>query len=156
MRLAGRFLYREYGIVTMDWITDSIAIGNFLEARNHKLRVDAGIRSIICLDAVVRDPDERNLDVDDYEVIDLADGPRNDPRVFDQAVRLVGVFSEQSPKVLVHCRAARCRSVIVVAGYLMRERHWWCDKAIACVGGLRDIQLTSGIEALPRSGGQQR
>ena len=129
----------------MDWITDTIAIGTFLEARSHTLRVDAGIRSIICLDAVLRDPDEPNLDVDDYEVIDLADGPGNDPR------RLVGVLSEQSPKLLVHCRAGRSRSVVVVAGYLMRERHWSCDEAIAFLGGRRDIQLTPGIEELLRS-----
>ena len=96
----------------MDWITDTIAIGTFLEARNHALRVAAGIRSIICLDAVLRDPDEPSLDVDDYEVIDFADGPGNDPRLFDQAVRLVGVLSEQSPKLLVHCRAGRSLSLI--------------------------------------------
>jgi protein-tyrosine phosphatase len=135
---------------TMDWITDTIAIGTFLEARSHKLRVDAGIRSIICLDAVLRDPDEPNLDVDEYEVIDLADGPGNEPRVFDQAVRLVGLLSAQSPKLLVHCRAGRSRSVVVVAGYLMRERHWSCDRAIAFIGGRRDIQLTPGIEELLR------
>jgi hypothetical protein len=84
-------------VATMNWITDTIAIGTFLEARSHTLRVDAGIRSVVCLDAVLRDPDEPNLDVDAYEVIDLADGLGNDPRVFDQAVRLVGVLSEQSP-----------------------------------------------------------
>lgn len=134
----------------MDWITETIAIGTFLEARNHSLRVEAGIRSILCLDAMLRDPDEPNLDVDDYEVIDFADGPGNDPRVFDQAVRLVGVFSKQAPKLLVHCRAGRSRAVVVVAGYLMRERHWSCDKAIAFVGGRRDIQLTPGIETLLR------
>jgi protein-tyrosine phosphatase len=139
----------------MDWITDTIAIGTFLEARNHALRVAAGIRSIICLDAVLRDPDESSLDVDDYEVIDFADGPGNDPRLFDQAVRLVGVLSEQSPKLLVHCRAGRSRSAVVVAGYLMRERRWSCDQAIAFVAGRRDIQLTPGIEALLRSVGQQ-
>ena len=132
----------------MDWITETIAIGTFLEARNRTLRVDAGIRSIICLDAVLRDPDESSLDVDEYEVIDFADGPGNDPRLFDQAVRLVGLLSEQSPKLLVHCRAGRSRSVVVVAGYLMRQRHWSCDKAIAFIGGRRDIQLTPGIEAL--------
>jgi protein-tyrosine phosphatase len=107
----------------MDWIIETIAIGTFLEARNHTLRVASGIRSILCLDAVLRDPDEPNLDVDDYEVIDFADGPGNDPRLFDRAVQLVGVLSEQSPKLLVHCRAGRSRSVVVVAGYLMRERH---------------------------------
>ena len=132
----------------MDWITETIAIGTFLEARNRTLRVDAGIRSIICLDAVLRDPDESSLDVDDYQVIDFADGPGNDPRLFDQAVRLVGLLSEQSPKLLVHCRAGRSRSVVVVAGYLMRQRHWSCDEAIAFIGRRRDIQLTPGIEAL--------
>ena len=135
----------------MDWITDTIAIGTFLEARSHTLRVDAGIRSIICLDAILRDPDEPNLDLDYYEVIDFADSAANDARVFDQAVRLVGVLSEQSPKLLVHCRAGRSRSVVVVAGYLMRERHWSWDKALAFIGARRDIQLTPGIEELLRS-----
>jgi len=139
----------------MDWITDTIAIGTFLEARNHALCVEAGIRSIICLDALLCDPDESTLDVDDYEVIDFVDGPGNDPRLFDQAVRLVGVLSVQSPKLLVHCRAGRSRSAVVVAGYLMRERHWSCDKAIAFVAKRRDIQLTPGIEALLRCVGQE-
>jgi protein-tyrosine phosphatase len=69
----------------------------------------------------------------------------------DQAVRLVGVLSEQSPKLLVHCRAGRSRSVVVLAGYLMRERRWSCDKAIAFIAGRHDIQLTPGIEGLLRS-----
>jgi hypothetical protein len=37
----------------MDWITDTIAIGTYVEARNRLVRVGAGIRSIICLDAAV-------------------------------------------------------------------------------------------------------
>ena len=135
----------------MNWITDTIAIGTYLEARNRRLRVSAGIRSIICLDAALCDPDEANLDIDDYEVVDLADGPGNDPGTFDRAVRLVGAFSKQSPKLLVHCRAGRSRSAVVVAGYLMRDRHWSSGKAMAFIAAHRDIQLTPGIEDLLHS-----
>jgi len=138
-------------VAPMDWITDTIAIGTYVEAHNRVVRVGAGIRSIICLDAAVRDPDEPNLDIDDYEVVDLADGPGNDPRTFDRAVRLVGAFSEQSPKLLVHCRAGRSRSAVVVAGYLMRNRHWSSGKAMAFIAAHRDIQLTPGIEELLQS-----
>ena len=135
----------------MDLITDTIAIGTYVEARNRLVRVGAGIRSIICLDAAVRDPDEASLDIDDYEVVDLADGPGNDPLTFDRAVRLVGALSEQSPKLLVHCRAGRSRSAIVVAGYLMRDRQWSSDKAMAFIAAHRDIQLTPGIDELLQS-----
>jgi protein-tyrosine phosphatase len=135
----------------VDWITDTIAIGTYVEARNRLVRVGAGIRSIICLDAAVRDPDEANLDIDDYEVVDLADGPGNDPRTFDRAVQLVGAFSEQSPKLLVHCRDGRSRSAVVVAGYLMRDQHWSSGKAMAFIAANRDIQLIPGIEELLQS-----
>lgn len=135
----------------MDWITDTIAIGTYVEARNRLARVGAGIRSIICLDAALRDPDQVSLEIDDYEVVDLVDGPGNDPRTFYRAVRLVGTLSEQSPKLLVHCRAGRSRSAVVVAGHLMRDQQWSSDKAMAFIAARRDIQLTRGLEELLQS-----
>ncbi len=132
----------------MDWITDTIAIGTYVEARNRPLLLGARIRSIICLDRAVCDPDEASLDVDDYEVVGLADGPGNDPRTFERAVNLVGSFSQQSPKLLVHCRAGRSRSAIVVAGYLMRDQHWPSAQAMAFIAARRNIQLSPGIEDL--------
>jgi hypothetical protein len=33
----------------MDWITDDIAIGNYLDAEDAQLRQSGGIRSMICL-----------------------------------------------------------------------------------------------------------
>lgn len=135
----------------MDWITDTIAIGTYAEARDRLVLVGARIRSIICLDAALRDPDEASLDIYDYEVVDLVDGPGNDPHTFDRAVRLVGAFSEHSPKLLVHCRAGRSRSAVVVAGYLMRNQRWSSGKAIAFIAAHRDIQLTPGIEELLQS-----
>lgn len=151
--LAGRFVGREYGPNGLDY-RHHRNWGLYVEARDRLVRVGVGTRSIICLDAAVRDPDEANLDIDDYEVVDLADGPGNDPRSLYRPVRLVGTLSEQSPKLLVHCRAGRSRSAIVVAGHLMRDQNWSSGKALAFIAAHREIQLTPGIEELLQSLGR--
>jgi hypothetical protein len=82
-------------------------------------------------------------------------------RVLPHVKRLDDCFGDFLVRVTCPCGASRhiepearkdvAEVVAVVAGYLMRERHWSRDEAIAFIGGRRDIQLTPGIEGLLRS-----
>ena len=135
----------------MDWITDTIGIGNYVDARNSDLRRAEGIRSIICLDAELADPNESDLDLDAIELYGLMDGPGNDPEIFRRAVKMVGELARDCPKLLVHCRAGRSRSVVVVAGHLMQANGWVSQQAIDYIAGRREIALTPGIEGLLRA-----
>src|SRR5215471_2766617 len=108
----------------MDWITESIAIGNYLDAENEELRVTSGIRSMLCLNGKWRGASPESLQLDALDTYDLKDGPGNDPDIFRRTVESVGRLSKLHPKLLVQCHAGRSRSVIVVTAHLMRTRGW--------------------------------
>ena len=63
----------------MNWITDTIAIGNYLDAQDKDLLQREGIVSALSLDGCLagRSPDE--VGVRKVTVIKLQDGPGNDP-----------------------------------------------------------------------------
>ncbi|MBI4616970.1 MAG: dual specificity protein phosphatase family protein [Planctomycetes bacterium] len=106
----------------MDWITDRIAIGTFVEARDTSLRASEGVRSILCLDRECAPGEIEPGAQVRVETCHLDDGPGNDVRRLRLAVELLEQLSIESPRVLVHCRAGRSRSVIVVAAYLVRTK----------------------------------
>ena len=132
----------------MNWITDTIAIGNYLEARDTALHRRHGIRSVLCLDGSLEGHDPALLDLADIEVFALVDGPGNLPMQFFQAVSLVAQMSQATPNLLVHCHAGRSRSAVVVAGHLMCTRGLSPADAIGYVAARREINLTPGIESL--------
>ncbi len=133
---------------SMDWITDTIAIGNYLDAENLELRLSNNILSMICLNGKLRGVSARDLQLDALEVYDLKDGPGNNPEIFCRAVRSVGHLSRKHPRLLVQCHAGRSRSVIVVAGHLMIAHGWTSAEALSYVGARREMALTAGLEAI--------
>jgi len=135
----------------MDWITENIAIGNYLDAENVELRSAGGIRSMICLNGILRGVKPETLQLDALENYNLKDGPGNDPSIFRRAVQSVGHLAKRHPKLLVHCHAGRSRSVVVVTAHLMRLRRWTADEALAYVSSRRVAALTPGIEFLLRA-----
>ena len=135
----------------MDWITETIAIGNYLDAEDADLRRSHGIRSMICLNGKLRGVRPETLGLDALDNYNLIDGPGNDPDIFRRAVDTVGRFARRHPKLLVQCHAGRSRSAIVVAAHLMRTCEWNADTALSFVASKREIALTSGIEDLLQS-----
>ena len=132
----------------MDWITKSVAIGNFVDSRNGELLRAEGIRSVVSLDGSLRDYDRSGLPYEDIAHFDLIDGPGNDPRVFLFALRELERLHEETPPVLVHCHAGRSRSVVLVTAFLARNLDVSIDEALEQVTSRREAALTPGIESL--------
>ena len=122
----------------MDWITDYIAIGNFVDAE----RPDPTIGHILCLK-----PDccKGRTDVD-VTCIPIVDGAGNNPYSYRRAVDDIKQWASAKKKVLVHCHAGKSRSVVVVARYLMETRDISRDEAIEIIARKREIYLSEGIE----------
>ncbi len=132
----------------MDWITESVAIGNYLDARDEKMLREHGFRSAVSLDATLKKGDEDDLPYRAIASYNLVDGPGNDPRVFLHALDALVRLVDSAPPVLVQCHAGRSRSVILVAAYLMRLHGHDEDEALAEVERKREVAITQGIEGL--------
>jgi protein-tyrosine phosphatase len=135
----------------MDWITEDIAIGNYLDAVDLALHKEAGIHSLLCLDGELRPADAAEMGLREIVSFAFIDGEGNSPASFEAAVKAVGRLSTTKPKLLVQCHAGRSRSVVIVAAYLMLTRRWPSEKALAYIAERREIALTPGIEKLLRS-----
>lgn len=143
----------------MDWISDRIAIGNHLEARDADLIRRHGLRSLLSLDGSVSESEAVALGLDDIIAIPLIDGPGNRPGQFRRAVNCLIALADPANglmPVLVHCHAGRSRSAAVVAGWLMLTRGFSPDAAIAHVARIRDIAVEDALlqllHRLPRGG----
>lgn len=127
----------------MDWITDQIAIGNFLDAKSDNLtqRVD----SILCLIENCCDEDHDDLDV---LCLPLLDGLGNNPRYLAAAVEYIDDMVSSGDRILVHCHAGRSRSVCVGARYFMEFEGFSQVEALALIKSKREIYLSNGIEEI--------
>jgi atypical dual specificity phosphatase len=132
----------------MDWITDQIAIGNYLEAQDASLLRQASISSVLGLDSTLRGKAPADLGLQAVEIVPLEDRPGNDPRLFRRAIHTLRELLREAPPVLVHCHAGRSRSVVVVAGYLMEAQGFDAEQALARVATRRDTAVTPGLERL--------
>ena len=135
----------------MNWITENVAIGNYLDAQDTALHQAEAIRSMVSLDGKLLGVEAATLQLDALEAFDLKDGPGNNPDHFKRAVETIARFARLYPKVLVQCHAGRSRSVIAVAAYLMRSQALSAEQALALIGARREIALTAGIERLLRA-----
>ena len=121
----------------MTFITDTIAIGNFIDAEDRANREAAGIRSILCLNGLLQGCKPEDCGVEALTCFKLRDGPGNDPWLFDRAVRIVGEYALKHPRLLVHCHAGRSRSVMVVASHLVSQNAWDLRQALAFIHAKR-------------------
>ena len=124
----------------MDWITDHLAIGNFVDAQS----LPAGVNAVLCLR---EDCCDGRTDVDAL-CLPLLDGPGNDPRDIEEALDFVREVVTAGQRILVHCHAGRSRSVVVVARYLMQSRGLTAQDALDLIASRREIYLSPGIEEL--------
>jgi protein-tyrosine phosphatase len=132
----------------MDWITDEVAIGNYLEAQDTALLRASRFRSVLSLDGTLTPGQAADLGVEEVVVIRLLDGPGNDLFTFRRAVAAVTELVENRSPVLVQCHAGRSRSAVVVAGYLVRALGLDPEEALAQVSARREICVTRGLEEL--------
>lgn len=121
----------------MTFITDTIAIGNFMDAQDHAALQEAGIRSILCLNGLLSGLRPDDLGVEAMTCFNFTDGSGNDPQLFERAVKIVGQYAPQSPKLLVHCHAGKSRSVMVVASHLVRQHQWDLHQALEFIQAKR-------------------
>lgn len=107
----------------MDWITDTIAIGNYLDALDADLLRREKIASALSLDAVLYGKEPSEYGLKRIEVVPLEDALGNEPRLYRLAVDYLRELVQVAPPVLVQCHAGRSRSAVVVAGYLATVRN---------------------------------
>ena len=126
----------------MDWITENIAIGNYLDAAKAH---DKGISSILCLRENCCSEDNELVDV---LAIPLLDGPGNQLRNIKDALDYIDEIVKANENILVHCHAGRSRSVCIVARYLMESRALTSHQALSLIESIREIYLSNGIEEI--------
>ena len=132
----------------MNWITDDIAIGNYLEVQDSELLKRESIASVLSLDATLQGKSPTDLGLKKIEIVSLQDSPGNDPRMFQWAVDALTRLRLECAPVLVQCHAGRSRSAVVVAGYLMKSLGIEAEEALAKIAVKRDINVTPGLERL--------
>jgi protein-tyrosine phosphatase len=132
----------------MDWITDQVAIGNYLEAQDVELLRRHGFRSVLSLDGTLADEHAADLGLAEVVSVRLVDGSGNDVRLFRFAIESLGRLAVALPPVLVHCQLGRSRSAAIVAGYLMRSQGVAPPEAIALIAAKRDISIAVALEAM--------
>jgi len=132
----------------MDWITDDVAIGNYLEALDVELLHREKFASALSLDGTLHGKDPADIGLRRIEVVPLEDAPGNEPRLYKLAVEYLSEMVQEAPPVLVQCHAGRSRSAVVVAGYLVTTRGIDAEEALRFVAGKRQIAVTPGLERL--------
>lgn len=116
-------------------MTEHVAIGTFLEARDPRALADAGITAVLCLakDRVNRDP-PAGVEQDSWPLID---GEGNRVTDLDGALRKLDRLLARHARVLVHCNAGKSRSCALVAAWLVRRERLALDQALARVAERR-------------------
>jgi protein-tyrosine phosphatase len=129
----------------VDWITDQVAIGNYLEARDSALLKRSGFRSALSLDGTLAEQDATELGLSEVVSYSLVDGPGNDLRILRFAVGDLRRLAVLHSPVLVQCHAGRSRSVVVVAALLMEAHGIGAREAIALVAAKREVSVTPAL-----------
>ena len=128
----------------MDWITDRVAIGNYLEAQDTDLLRRHAFRSVLSLDGTLA----AEFGLAEVVPYRLVDGAGNDLRVFRLAARDLRRLARAAAPVLVHCHAGRSRSAVVVAAYLMLAEGLEPEAALAAVAAKREVNVTPALVEL--------
>jgi protein-tyrosine phosphatase len=132
----------------VDWITETVAIGNYLEAQDTDLLRREGFRAALSLDGTLSPDHASGLGLAEVVAVRLVDGAGNPVAAFRHAVETLVRLAVASPPVLVQCHAGRSRSAVVVAGYLARTLDLDPDDALDRVAHRRPINVTPALAEL--------
>lgn len=121
-------------VTAIHWISDEIAITNVVSANNAEVLETLGIfpGQILCLDR----KSQARYGLDGRQVVSLVDGD-NPAEDFTRAVDALEGMIRRNGRTLVHCHAGRSRSLVVVAGYLVRHRNFTPEDALNLVKSKR-------------------
>ena len=122
----------------MDWITENIAIGNFVDALSVST---TDVDAILCLKDDCCAEDDASFYVSHTP---LVDGAGNDPWLVEEAVAFIDSIVRSGKKVLVLCHAGRSRSVCIVARYLVEKKGISVRSALSLIRTKRDVHLSPG------------
>jgi protein-tyrosine phosphatase len=129
------------------WITDEVAITNYVSAHNKEILAKHGIKGVLCLDRELAGCTSVDRGVQCVQVIHLIDGA-NDSALFEEAVSALGGLAKTCGRVVVHCRAGRSRSIAVVAAYLIRNLGIGADEALDIVSSKRQSAIAPELVRL--------
>jgi protein-tyrosine phosphatase len=132
----------------LDWITDEVAIGNYLEAQDPALLKQYAFKSVLSLDGTLSGRKATEFGLSEVATYRLIDGAGNDPRALRFAIDDLLRLARQQPPVLVQCHAGRSRSAVIVAAYLMHVCKLDPNAAIAEVAAKREINITPALVEL--------
>jgi hypothetical protein len=139
-------LIRNVRCGQMDKITDSIWIGNYLDAADREAQRAAGIRAVLCLDGCMTGKSAVDEGLERLEVVELIDGAGNPPERFLRAVRFLKDLTLNHPPVLVHCHAGQSRSAAVVCKHFMQEEGNSLAQAMKRITSKRSVAITAGLQ----------
>ena len=125
----------------MDFVTESIAIGSFVEAGDAELLASHRITAVLCLakDRMKAKP-PAGVEKDSWPLVDGEGNTRSD---IDGALRKLDRLLGRHARVLVHCNAGTSRSYALVAVWLARREGLTLDAALARVATKRPTQAVS-------------
>jgi atypical dual specificity phosphatase len=119
----------------VDLITETIAIGNHVEAGDAELLASLGITGLLCLAADrMRAAPPAGIEKDSWPLLDGAGNTRSD---LEGALRKLERLASRHTRVLVHCNAGRSRSCALVALFLARREKLAFAVALARVAARR-------------------
>jgi protein-tyrosine phosphatase len=121
---------------SVTWITDTIAITNFVSAHKKDVLAEHNIKGVLCLDRDLMGCPSTARGVDCVRVAHLNDGA-NELFFFREAVAALDGLVASCGRVVVHCRAGRSRSIAVVAAYLRKAFNIEADDALEIVRSKR-------------------
>lgn len=127
-------------------ITPEISITDSVTAASSPL-AELGYRALLCLDAGSLADRQR---LEGLEVCIRHLHPQESSLApFNDAVATLASLIEEHGRVLVHCNMGECRSVCVVAAYLVRKHGERPDEALSRVARLRKSPfIPRGLEIL--------
>lgn len=135
----------------MDLVTDSLAVGSFVEAGDAELLALHGITAVLCLakDRMKAKP-PTGVEKDSWPLVDGEGNTRSD---IDGALRKLERLLTCHARVLVHCNAGTSRSCALVAVWLARREGLTLDVALARVAAKRPTQAVAPglLEVLERA-----
>ncbi len=126
----------------MDWITENIEIGNFLDVEQAS---SEELNAILCVKTDCCSEDNTEFDI---MCMPLIDGVGNDKRYLNDALDFIHDVVSNGEKILVHCHAGRSRSVCVTARYFMVKQGITSHQALEKIRAKREIYLSPGIEEI--------
>ncbi len=130
----------------VDAITDSIFIGNYLDAQDLDGLSRHGIKSILSLNGERYELAYGEVGIVKAKVFNLLDGAGNDPAIFLRAVDTLAHFRRVAAPVLVHCHAGQSRSAVVVAVHFMRDEGMDLAEAMERISAKRSVRVTAGLQ----------